>query len=190
MRRTDPIPGGPQHQQPSFFPHTNTNHNHNTSIALFIRLTCVFILFSQHFCVHRYDNAKCIALTRQLGRGLRLRCIASSRHVGHTYMFHKINPEEALQSQPRHAHVHYIAGLHPQPRTMMFLLLCIFVIDPLNAVSLASAVIQIVDFSAKLLLDTSEICKATDGKRKSERALEATTANAGELLADVGKSQA
>jgi len=59
--------------------------------------------------------------------------------------------------------------------------------DPLSAVSLASAIIQIVDFSAKILLNTSEIYKATDGKRKIDRALEATTANLGELLAEVGK---
>ena len=57
--------------------------------------------------------------------------------------------------------------------------------DPLSAVSLASAVIQIVDFSTKVLSRTKEIYTSTDDTFQNATSLEDATANINELLVEL-----
>lgn len=57
--------------------------------------------------------------------------------------------------------------------------------DPLSALSLASAVIQIADFSTKVLSRTKEIYTSTDDTFQNAKSLEAATANISELLVEL-----
>jgi hypothetical protein len=59
--------------------------------------------------------------------------------------------------------------------------------EPLSAVSLALAVIQIVDFSSKVILRTKEMYTSVDRTYEDATLLEDATANLNDLLDEVGK---
>jgi hypothetical protein len=57
--------------------------------------------------------------------------------------------------------------------------------DPLNALSVASCVVQLVDFSAKIVQTGKEIYQSTDGASKANAFLEDATSNLAELSAEI-----
>jgi hypothetical protein len=59
--------------------------------------------------------------------------------------------------------------------------------EPLSAVSPASAVIQIVDFSSKVISRTKEMYTSADGTYEDATLLEDATANLNNLLDEVRK---
>jgi hypothetical protein len=60
--------------------------------------------------------------------------------------------------------------------------------DPLSALSVASAVIQIVDFSAKVIATSKEVYDSPDGATEQTLLLENATANLDDLMQELGKS--
>jgi hypothetical protein len=58
----------------------------------------------------------------------------------------------------------------------------------LSALSVASAVIQIVDFSAKVIETSKEVYDSPDGATEQTLLLESATANLDELMQELGKS--
>jgi hypothetical protein len=60
--------------------------------------------------------------------------------------------------------------------------------DPLSALSVASAVIQIVDFSTKVIARTKEVYDSPDGTTEQTMLLENATANLDDLLQGLRKS--
>jgi uncharacterized protein Yka (UPF0111/DUF47 family) len=61
--------------------------------------------------------------------------------------------------------------------------------DPLSALSVASAVIQIVDFSTKVIARTKEVYDSPDGTTEQTMLLENATANLDDLLQGLRKSR-
>jgi hypothetical protein len=55
--------------------------------------------------------------------------------------------------------------------------------DPLSALSLASAVIQLIEFSSKVIARASDSCASTDGKVNEATFLENAVSNLDELIA-------
>jgi hypothetical protein len=57
--------------------------------------------------------------------------------------------------------------------------------DPLSALSIASAVIQIVDFSSKVIARTREVYQSADGSIEELTLIEDATANLDDLMKDL-----